>query len=260
MPVSGGTPTLLFEHPDLRATRPDWSRATGRIAFTGIRGGEAGLWLVNEGGSDLTHIPVGDPPGGEIYYPSWYPNGRSIAVTDYATRRALRVDLERQEVEPLTDPKEIWVGMCSVSPDAAAGNPIAFAGQRPGESYDSGQNRIWIQYPGQSPFELDQIQGRNPSWSPDGERIAFVSVRSRSAPSHTLHPRQLPVRSPAVYVHQVVSATSPLPPPVAVTPFGFRAVHAKWSPDGASLVCMAYRLDDERDGIAFVNLATETSR
>ena len=56
MPAAGGKPTMLFEHPDLRATRPDWSRATGRIAFTGIRGGEAGLWLIDENGGDLSHI------------------------------------------------------------------------------------------------------------------------------------------------------------------------------------------------------------
>src|SRR5688572_16287540 len=46
---SGGSPELLFEDPDLKATRPDVCPTNGKIAFTGVRAGRAELWLMDNG-------------------------------------------------------------------------------------------------------------------------------------------------------------------------------------------------------------------
>jgi Tol biopolymer transport system component len=250
VPVSGGPAALLFEHPEIRATRPAWSRATGRIAFTGIRDGGAELWLIDEDGRNLTHIPIGDPPGRRLYYPSWYPDGTAIAVTDYEKRQVLRVDLSRQFVEPLTDPNAVWAGMCSVSPDSEAGNPLAFAGQRPGPRYNSRSNRIWIQFTDRSAYELDGEQGRNPAWSPSGDRIALASTRKRPAPNYMIHPRMLPAGKTAIFLQRSRSRDDTPGPAVAVTPFDYQAAHAKWSPDGSKLVCTAYAVEGGERGVA----------
>lgn len=255
VPLSGGEVSLVFEHPEINATRPAWCWTSGRIAFTGIRNGGAGLWLIEEDGTHLTHIPVGDPPSDRIYYPSWYPDGRSIAVTDYGKRQVLRVDVGSGAVEPLTDPNVVWAGMSSVSPGSRSGNPLAFAGQEPGGRYQSGENRIWIQRSGREPYELDGSQGRNPAWSPDGGHVAFASMRARPAPTFMMHERMLPAGVTSVFVERVRDPDEPPATAVGLSPFDHSAVQPKWSPDGRRLVCTAYAVDGNERGVAIIELA-----
>lgn len=251
-----GAPEPLFERPGLRATRPDWCRATGRIAITGIRGNRAELWLLDADGQTLTHVPVGNPPRTRLFYPSWFPAGDAVAVTDYATHEILRVDVRTGHAEPLTDPHAVWAGMCSVSPDSDRGNPIAFAGQPPGEGYDVRSNVIWILEPGASPVPLESARGRTPAWSPVGDHLAFSSVRPRPAPTFTLHPRMLPAGASSVFVQRVPGAGSRLGPAVAVAPFDVSTIHPKWSPDGAALVCMAADVHGPQGGLALIDLTS----
>ena len=254
VPARGGFPTLLFEDPEIRATRPDWSWTTNRIAFTGIAVGGAALFTIDENGDGLTHIPVGDPARTAVFYPSWYPDGDCVAVTDYTARQVLRVSIDGSVVEPLTNPSRVWAGMASVSPDSRAGNPLAFAGQKPGRSYDSANNVIWIQHPGEQARPLDGEHGRTPSWSPSGERLAFTSDRGRPAPSFVLHRRELPPGSGAIFVQPFEAPDSPSGSPIAISPFDWVAVHAKWSPDGRTVVCMAQSLDTGERGLAVIEL------
>lgn len=246
----------FFEDPVLGATRPDRCPVTGRIAFTGIRDGRAELWLLDADGRHPTHIPVGNPPRTRLFYPSWYPSGNAIAVTDYATREILRVDVASGRAERLTDPAVVWAGMCSVSPDDSRGNPVAFAGQPPGGRYDAQDNGIWIRYSGAPPVPLGTEQGRTPSWSPSGTVLAFASQRARRAPSFTLHPRTLPGGTSGVFLLHVPDRDAG--GATLVGPYDVSTIHPKWSPDGAALVCMAEDVGGPRRGLAVIELPPET--
>jgi Tol biopolymer transport system component len=220
VPVDGGEPELFFERPGFGATRPD----------------------------------CGDPPRTRLFYPSWYPEGDAVAVTDYATHEILRVDVSSGEAISLTDPAVVWAGMCSVSPDSEWGNPIAFAGQPPDEEYGVADNVLWILRPESPPVTLDSLHGRTPAWSPTDDYLAFSSVRRRPAPACTLHPKTLPPGASGVFVQHVAGDGGIPRRAVGVTPFDVGAVHPKWSPDGEVLVCMAADVDGPRRGLALIDL------
>ena len=245
--LSGGSPDLLFADPTLRATRPDVCPANGKIAFTGVREGRAELWLMDYAGGGLTHVPIGSPPRDELFYACWYADGTRVVVTDYRRRQVLAVDPVSGQAEPLTDPDVVWAGMASMSRDGV----LAFAGQPPGATFDPGRNKIWIQLPGEAPTLFDGQQGRMPAWSPDGSLLAVTSSRPRSALAFLKQSLLGRGWGGAVFVADVSSEDGSLVP---VTPFDHTAEHAKWSPDGRRIACMARRLRDGISGIALLEL------
>ena len=124
-----GTPKLLFPtipgSNDDNATRPDWSWTNHRIAFSGAHSVvgplvvERGLFLVDADGTNLDYIPIhGAGPIGNIEYPSWYPDGQHVAVTDYGNYRILHVDTASSppgNAYELTKPDWILIGQSSVN-------------------------------------------------------------------------------------------------------------------------------------------------
>lgn len=215
----------FFVSDALQATRPDWSwsRTSYEIAFTGIDdGGLLGVYLLDVRTRDVIRLAAGDPHVEVMSYPSWYPGGRSLVVTNYAkgVNQIVRLDLDRPGVlTPMTDPSLVWAGMSSVSPSTADGNPIVFAGQLPVGEYDQDENQIWIQEEGRPPFRLDPGQGRAPWWSPDGGRIAFESNRADAAKQ----------------VYQIFTLDADGTHLAAASPHPLAAQHAKWSPDGRAI-------------------------
>jgi Tol biopolymer transport system component len=113
-----------------------------------------------------------------VFYPSWYPDGKQIAAMDAASYSIKRIDLPKGMVTTMTDPARVYTGMSSVSPD---GKGIAFAGQQnKGQPYDQTKNSIWLFGESGEPrmVEAKENQGRAPTWSPSGERLLFESNRS----------------------------------------------------------------------------------
>jgi Tol biopolymer transport system component len=242
VPVAGGKPSLFFSDPELQATRPDWCWQTNQIVFTGYGPNAPNpthLWLIDGDGKNLTPVGTGDPATQQLSYPSWYPDGCHVAVTNYADNQLLQVDTKTGSQSPLTDPGSVLAGMCSVS--AAAGNPLAFAGQPPGKGpYNQNVNHIWLQQgAGAPPYQLDGEQGRSPWFSPDGSHVAFATGRDGHQDAYFLliepwHP----------------SGDDPVSI-VEAAPGLFGADHPKWSPDGSMLTFYTY---DGTSGIAVADV------
>ena len=220
VPTSGGEARRLSAAPlSVSATRANWSKANV-IAFTGqTPAGGSSLWLINADGSEPRQIRASSLSDG-VFYPSWYPDGRRLAVVDFGGGEGgvvKQVDLARDTATPLTSRQQVLAGMPRVSPD---GRWIAFAGQENhGQTYDQLKNSIWLRDDKGKLHALDAKQGRAPSWSRDGKWLAFESDRDN--PDHLY----------AIFIARRTGGA-----PIPITPNALHANHPAWSPDGKRLV------------------------
>jgi len=227
-PLTGGPPRRLFSSPPaVEASRMSWSPPPGRIAFTGFSDdGRAAIWLVEPDGSGLRALSSVDLSD-RVFYPSWYPDGRHIAVVDYGGGEGgvlKRIDTRDGTVEILTDRSEVLAGKPSVSPHGGA---IAFAGQTAAGQYRQSVNRIWL-LDTDGLRELDPEQGRAPGWSPDGEWVVFESDRGS------------PNGNYALFAVPRVGGQA-----LQLTSFQMQVNHPSWSPDGTRIAFSAkLNLDD----------------
>jgi Tol biopolymer transport system component len=161
-----------------------------------------------------------------------------IAVMDAQDLVIKKIDLTRGSAEPLTRHAQVMTGMPSVSPD---GNWIAFAGQENhGQPYDQTKNTIWlVDATGVArPLEPTRAQGRAPTWSPDGQRLAFESSRASLLGSY------------AIFLINKDGTGL-----VQVTDSSLNADHPVWSPDGRWLAFSARPFSLQRGrGIAIIDL------
>jgi TolB protein len=175
--TAGGTPHKLVTSPlPVGATRANWSKQ-GLIAFTGISpGGMGTVWIVNPDGSNPHELRLSGLSN-QLFYPSWFPDGKAIAVMDAKDSTIKRIDLDVHTVSTISDPKSVFTGMPNVDPSGAR---IVFAGQsNAGQRYDQSKNSIWVIDGTGSAHLLESTpaQGRAPSRSPTGKQIAFESNR-----------------------------------------------------------------------------------
>jgi Tol biopolymer transport system component len=230
VPAAGGRAEILFQREGLPATRAISSK-DGRIVFNAGNG----VWVMDADGGNARAVPVKDmiAPG----YPSWYPDGKSIAFGDGAKNILYRADIESGAVTPLTRQAEVLTGMSRISPD---GRWIVFAGQRnSGQIYNQGDNQIWVvdDTGVARPVESKPGQGRAPSWSPDGKRIAFESGRGSPDGKYAIF---LINRDGTVLTQ--------------VTDYALNGMHPHWSPDGRQLVFSTGNQPGQAGGVAVLDV------
>lgn len=232
VPVAGGDAKLFATLP-VSATRAVWS-SRDQIAFTGSGADHSdAVWLIKGDGSDAHALPANS--ASHLFYPSWYPDGKSLAVMDAQDSIVQQMDLSGG-LHPLTDRSQVKSGMSSVSPD---GQWVAFAGQKNlGQPYDQEENVIWLRDPSGklATLETQPLQGRAPVWSPDGKQLAFESDRGNAQGHYAVF-----------LINRDGSGLT------QVTDFTLDATHPVFSPDGKHLV-MAYGMPGKTMGIAMVDL------
>ena len=95
VPVAGGEPQRLTRSPlPVSATRANWSKQSGLIAFTGTSSrGDSRIWIMRSDGSSPHELQVGGGLSNQMFYPSWFPTGEQVAVMDAEGLVIKKVDL-----------------------------------------------------------------------------------------------------------------------------------------------------------------------
>ena len=180
--TDGGEPGTLARNP-AGDWDPTWSPDGARIAFSSPREGNWEIFVMNLDGSgqaNLTGHPAND------WLPTWSPDGSHIAfVSDrdgnweiyvLNVEDALQGTDGSEQTNLSHNPADDWVP--AWSPD---GRYIAFQSERDGdwEIYVLGVEDALQGTDGSGPTNLTQhpADDWDPSWSPDGRCIVFMSER-----------------------------------------------------------------------------------
>lgn len=160
VPIEGGTATRLTPR-SREDSRPAWDPTGGRIAFQSYDG-HYHVWTVRPDGGDLQRLTSGDFDHRE---PAWSSDGESIA---FSSDRAGDGSLDIWSIQIADHELTRWTASESEEFEPAWG---------PGRdevTYVSGTTespRIRAVDSDGSDRSLD-VEGRVPSWSPDGQRLA----------------------------------------------------------------------------------------
>ena len=242
--TGGAVQPLLPGNFTQQSTRPNWTPATNRIAFTAQSNSTGTVWTCNPDGSGLLNIAPSEFRR-VVDYPYFFPDGLTLAVVDYGNGHGLsddtgiirRVSTQSPfNVTNLSSLTQIKAGMPSVSPN---GRYVAVAAQsQVNLPYNQDTNQIFVidlQAPaGTPPVLFDAGQGRAPSWSPNGQTITFESNRA------TLNePAPPPTASPTNAPFAIYSKPFPTGVPTQITDKSLNANHCVWSRDGRLLVMSA---------------------
>jgi len=162
----GDQPTQLTVDP-----AHDWDPAWhgSDIVFTSYRSGNADIWKISEGGGNPVQVTTDSVAD---LSPSWSADGEYIVISSYmgggeAFQKPnlwiLPVGVG-DTMQLTTDP--------GYGPDWLWGEDVAFQGRDQNIYVTSSASMVPVQ------ITWDPAADRSPSWSPDGDAIAFCSERS----------------------------------------------------------------------------------
>ena len=188
---------------DAYASSPSWSPDGGQIVFESDRDGNREIYVMNADGSSVTRFTNNIASDAS---PSWSPDGESIA---FVSNRAF------QDPEGLNRNDEIYVmNVDDITPPAPTSRPqqiieeaistienldnipqglrtsiIVLLRQVLDIINDDTQDGTGIVTPPQAPIRLtnNNVSERSPSWSPDSEKIAFVSDRDGNSEIYVMN-------------------------------------------------------------------------
>jgi TolB protein len=214
--LASGRITPLTSDGDWHDEAPRWSPDGRRIAFKSNRGGSYNLYLMDADGGNVVRLTSHRGNDGE---PAWLPDGESLVFGSDRDRGAGRSDLYRLwladgSVERLTHFFEGYAIMPHASPD---GQWVAFvASTFPLDGGYAYQVHV-MELATRQTWRFDATApGCWPNWSPDGTRIAHVSL----------------LREPSTI--QVVSSFGDAPEPLPGDGARWH-YYPDWSPDNRRL-------------------------
>jgi His/Glu/Gln/Arg/opine family amino acid ABC transporter permease subunit len=235
---------------DGQAAQPAWPPVGNDLAFVlQGEGGNGDILMLNEEANELTRLT--DTPDFNEYYPVWSPDEAQLAYmvdVGQVNTDIYAVDRESLDLTPIAT-SAAFEGFPVWSPD---GSQVAYLAQREGDVFD-----IYVVQPGEegaAPItqgfgaygDRDTLTTQL-SWSPDGERIAFMM-------QHDGHVDIFTMRPDGSDVTQVTDAAQD-------------ALFPVWSPDGSRIAFVASGEDDiqtasviDVDGGNLVQLTNGKSR
>ena len=173
----GGTPVAVTRDAATDWS-PEWSPDGGWLYFASDRGGSMNIWRVaiDERSGTVRTQPeaITTSPTGVGYIRFGADAGRAVMMAYGASHELLltRVDVTgTSATEPVSAVRSPSLGWCSPSP---AGDWLACT------SRTAQEDIVLMRVDGSETVRLtdDLVKDRNPSWSADGTRIGFMSMRS----------------------------------------------------------------------------------
>jgi Tol biopolymer transport system component len=215
--LDGGEPEpFLPDSTLISQTRPDWGVRNNLVAFCG----DGQIWLAKADGTDA-HALAGTEG---MIYPSWYPDGESMAVMVNNDNQPYTARIDRAGNPPKRlSPDSLYAGMPSVSQQHPS--VLAFPASPATPPYTQGNNQIYVSTGPDDARKLDGKQGRAPWWSPDGSLLAFESNRETGGP----------------YAYAIYVSTPDGSWQQRLTDPHYNTQHPKFSPDGTTIVLAGQR-------------------